>query len=210
MATYADKFEKCFLKITCNNPEKERKLLDPYIKGSRFPRTQILEYANDPRIGENVGLIDCLAKIKNEYNGDVDIFFASTNGVSKKDETVKKNIRAWVRAMTHLGLHNFDLVDEVFDSGYHCLGSFKRDVMMEKGGPYPCPWHYSGLFYWIRGKELFKRNWKFLADCRHGIEMYPGYLFTTQESYCLFNTQQDMYHEELKDEQWLEKLRLSV
>jgi len=148
-----------------------------------------------------VGLLDALDQIR---LSDCDaVFIASTNGVSKKDERIKTNIRAWVWAMAHLGLHSFADVEAKFNEGYKCYGSFKRDTPMEKGGPRPCPWHYSGLFYWLRCKDLFERDWDTeLAPCRHGIEMYPGYLFDTKEAYCLFNTQQDMYQELLQDSQW--------
>ena len=191
---YFDAFDDINIKVTYDSMDKVdsiRNLLD-----NNFDL-----YKNDPRVGENIGLMTCLEWV-NSAGYDA-VFIGSTNGVSKTDETIKRNIRAWVRAMIHLSLNNFEFVESIFKKGYNCYGNFKRDTPMEKGGPYPCPWHYSGLFYWLNCKELFKRDWKFLADCRHGIEMYPGYLFDTKEAYCHFNTQQDLYHEELKDEQWV-------
>ncbi len=158
-------------------------------------------------IGENVGFIDCLSEIK-DRNASI-ILVGSTNGVSKTGdrEQQKRNIRCWTKSNMHLSLHNLSDVENKIAHGYHCYGSFKRDTPMNKGGPYPCPWHYSGLFYWMNGKELFRRQWTSLPKCRHGIEMYPGYIFDTKEAYCLFNTQQDTYFEEVRDEQWIDYIR---
>lgn len=207
LSMYADKVDKIYFKLVYDKAESLQ-LLKPYLDSSRFDQEKTIAsiYQNDPKLGENIGLLECLTDIKNT-NPDTLILIGGASGVSKKTDKDRRNVRAWVRALIHLALFNTDHVEQKISEGFHCYGSFKRDDPMDKGGPYPCPWHYSGLFYWINGTELFKRNWDTgLAPCRHGVEMYPGYIFKTEEAYCHFNTFDDMYQIELQDLSWISKL----
>lgn len=203
---YRHIFDHAYFKITYDNPEKLLNLF-PYLIIWEHSKSTVWKYQNDPSQGENIGFMEVLNDIHNHlYNLDTLLLIGSTNGVSKSGEreAQKKNIRAWTKAAMHLSMRDMKLVEHAMTHGYHCVGSFKRDVPIDKGGPYPCPWHYSGLFYWLKCSELFKRNWNTaLANSRHGIEMYPGYIFNSSEAYCIFNTDQDTYQEEVKDEQWI-------
>ena len=77
---------------------------------------------------------------------------------------------------------------------------------MYKGGYKPAPWHYAGTFFWLSNRELFKRNWRDIGDCRHGVEMYPGYQFSEQEAFNLVDLQTNFYLEEIDETMWADKL----
>ena len=227
---YWNGWERRIIKITYDDPAKVS-LLRPYLDiENPETKTSYEIYSNNPGEGESVGLLEALDSVRNyredqEFREDENIGYkkpckaalmiASTNGVSKSgdQEREKVNIRAWSRALYHTTLSNTALLElkKAFKEGKKCFGSFKRDVPSEKGGPRPCPWHYSGLFYWLDVDTLFSRNWKPVEGTRHAIEMYPGYIFDSSEAVDYFNLigptdYVDTYHNRIMTEHWIEKV----
>lgn len=207
LGMYASRLDHVYIKVVYNDPNK-LKDLDVYLLSGAFDlsKTTILKMPNNPELGENVGFTQCMEMIKHAYPNSL-VLIASTNGVSKPTETFRKNVRAWSRAMYHFALRDLYKVEQVFKQGYNCYGIQKKEDPMDKGGNATCPWHYSGLFYWVRASEFFKRDWKGkLTPNRYGLEMLPGYLFDTKEAFCPFNTPNDLYHYELQTSDYLKEL----
>lgn len=58
-------------------------------------------------------------------------------------------------------------------------------------------WHFSGNFWWVHIKTLFKRdNWKFIYKHTHAVESYLGAIFKFEEAYNMTYTMKDLdrYH----------------
>lgn len=160
---------------------------------------------NNKSLGETVGFIKFLEQILNE-DPDGITFVGTTAGVSKPIHE-QENVKAWARAIYMLCLANPTHIEKIFSSGdYDAVGCFKKTVPMEKGGPKPAPWHFSGGQFWISNRALLRTNWKDIAVCRHGVEMYPGYMIDVNRAYNLFDTDMNLYNELLPTEDWVKTL----
>jgi hypothetical protein len=197
-----DLFDFVYIKVAYDDFDTASSIIEPYFNDSPI---SVCYFPNQPELGEVVGFVNALSKI-HDTNPDTYIFHAVTSGVSPRlNDFFRKNIKAWREAEWELCTSNLDLVEEKLEE-YSCFGSFKRNEPMNKGGPYPCPWHYSGTFWWVKAEDLWLTKWRSITPCRHGVEMYLGYLIDRRKAYCIYNTQNDMYHVETNKEDWMPNL----
>lgn len=190
-------FDYIIYKVVYDDKEEAKKIL------ANFPREYRM-YKNDPILGEVVGFEEAIKDCVDIMPKGI-TFVGTTAGVSKPEQY--GNVYPWHRSMYLSLLGSTKRINNLFYMGYDAVGCFKHDTPMDKGGPYPCPWHFSGAQYWLRNSAL-KETGRHLevANCRHGVEMYPGYILGTQKAYSIFNTDLDLYHNVLPSEDWVKTL----
>jgi hypothetical protein len=193
-------FDNCYYKIVYNDLEKTKEILGPFLKRKN---KSFDFYKNNPSLGEVVGFIDAMEKSLRDPEAIT--YVGTTAGVSKPGPQAP-NIHAWVHAIYLTLLGNIPRIEQHFLDGAQSVGIFKKTFPMEKGGPRPAPWHYSGAQYWISNKALLTTKWKDIAICRHGVEMYPGYMLPVSKAVSLFNTNTDLYLTKLDFSEWVPTL----
>ncbi len=151
---------------------------------------------NDPALGEVTGFVEAMREL---YSLDPNeaTFYAHTKGVSRTaDPQRMESIRIWRNTMYRECLDDPERIEEVL-SKYACCGCFKyiRPFPLELDPSNSSTWHFSGTFFWFRHDKLFSTTWDQVQPIRHGIEVYLGSKFTTDESFSLFenNVRRNLY-----------------
>lgn len=197
--TFDHYFDYKYYKVVSNKYEENKHILRGFNRSYKV-------YENIPSLGEVVGFKDCLDLSLKENPLGITLV-AGTNGASRTGAQLNENIRRWARAMYLLSLSNCEnKIDPLFDKGAAAVGAFLKTFPMNKAGPRTCPWHYSGTLYWICNKYLNSQPSIEIANCRHGIEMFPGYNIPLELAYNLYDTSHDLYHHALSAGDWMSQL----
>lgn len=181
------------------------KEFNTFLENANLTNINIAIYKNSPTLGETVGFIPELKRIL-YYNPNGITYIGTTAGVSRTGP-VTVNIAAWVRSLYFLLLHDIPKIEATFKRGATSVGAYLKNTPMDKGGPRPSPWHYSGGQYWICNTTLLNNsNWPNIAMCRHGVEMYPGYMLPIQTAASMYDTSLDLYLQRLHPKDWISNL----
>lgn len=142
---------------------------------------------NDPVLGEVTGFVAALREL-HSLDPNEATFYAHTKGVSRANDPKKlESIRLWRNTMYRECLGNPERIEATL-AQYACCGCFKfeKPFPLDLDPSNSSTWHFSGTFFWFRHDKLFSTTWDEVQPIRHGIEVYLGSKFTSEESYCLF------------------------
>lgn len=136
---------------------------------------------NDPR-GQAAVFPALLEKLK-ETGPDEYTFYGHAKGV-KYGAVLPGPVRKWTLALYEANLDDWLTVRKQLER-HPMTGAFKMR------GQFAChqrlgDWHYSGTFFWFRNGEVFSRDYRRVPEFYHGVEVWPGLLFSAEEAGCLF------------------------
>ena len=92
-------------------------------------------------------------------------------------------VRNWTEAMYITTLDNWPLISDLLKDKA-MAGSFRRFGQFRVKGSKK--WHYSGTFYWFRHIDVFSKNWQYVPLRFWGTEAWPGCLFESNDTACIF------------------------
>ena len=136
---------------------------------------------NDPR-GQAAVFPALLEKVKSTAFNEC-TFYGHAKGV-KYGAELPGPVRRWTLALYEVNLDDWLTVKKQLDR-HPMTGAFKMR------GHFAChqrlgDWHYSGTFFWFKNGEAFSRNYQRVPEFYHGVEVWPGLLFSAEETGCLF------------------------
>jgi hypothetical protein len=103
-------------------------------------------------------------------------FYCHAKGATRGEQIVQW----WTDIAWHILCDYPDLVDEALRRR-PVVGIFKREGFTP-GYPWPCAWHFSGSFYWVKSRQaprsIDPHGW--------GVETWPGRHFKEEDACCLF------------------------
>ena len=146
------------------------------------------------------------------FSGSEVSFYAHAKGVSPRyhapDGLQIGRIRRWRDFMYRFCLEAFprDALDKILRRAA-CAGTLKRfkHYRQEQGRP-PCPWHYSGNFYWFHHAYFFPTPGALdLGPSRFALERHLGELFPSDQAYCFAGDHMERmkrYSYHFSDAQW--------
>jgi hypothetical protein len=155
---------------------------------------EIEEFTNNRKLREAAYFTHVLEKLKSEDPSEA-ICNLHTKGVTYGNHP-ESVVHRWGDTMFETVAANWrEAINSL--NGFGCTGSFKRYGQFRTLGNNR--WHYSGTFYWLRSRDLFRRNWEYIDQSFFGTESYVGSHFTKDEGACLFlDNCEDLY----KDNYW--------
>lgn len=129
---------------------------------------------NDPQMRDASAWLDMWERVPQD---DSLTYCCHAKGATKGIEVVGW----WVDLAHHVLLDYPALHDEALRRR-PVAGAFRRDGFI-RDYPWPCDWHFSGSFYWVRTKDAPRR----VDPHGWGTEAWPGRNFKKEESCCLFS-----------------------
>ena len=155
---------------------------------------EIIEYENDPKLGEVTGFIETLANRLVSLDPNEATFYAHTKGVSYGTETELRHIasvRRWRNTMYDQCLGNIPKIEEALET-HVAAGCYLRDpTTIKHRGALPrgldtIGWHFAGTFFWFKHSTFFSHpKWRDIQQHRYGVEGHLGELFPITDAYCL-------------------------
>ena len=164
---------------------------------SALGSVEIIEYENDPELGEVVGFVEALEQRLLSYDSNEATFYAHTKGVSYAEETELRHlaaIRRWRNTMYDECLGNIPRVESAL-MDHVATGCYLRNPAAVKfGGKGQLPrgldsigWHFAGTFFWFKHSSFFGHpKWRDVGQHRFGVEGHLGTLFRMRDAYCLY------------------------
>jgi len=137
---------------------------------------------NDKRLQEVATFTNMLEQLESIDPNEV-TFYCHAKGVRHKFQADSNHaVLRWSEAMYHTCLDYWPMVEEQLRTKA-MTGSFKLHHGQKKLGN---RWFYSGTFYWFRHQDVFRRNWRYIDKKFIGVELWPGKMFSAEETGCLF------------------------
>jgi hypothetical protein len=137
--------------------------------------------ANDS-LGEAITFPEMLERVASEDPNEI-TFYAHAKGV-KYGPNASPPVRQWSEALYITNLDDWLRVLHQLEQ-FAMTGAFKMRGRFRSHRE--CSdWHYSGTFFWFRHAHVFSRSWRVVPQFYCGVEAWPGTLFQSEETGCLF------------------------
>lgn len=140
---------------------------------------------NVPRFREVVSFVPILSVLESLDPNEV-TFCGHAKGIRQDINTWNDHtnpVRNWTEAMYVTTLDNWPLISDLLKDKA-MAGSFRRFGQFRVKGSKK--WHYSGTFYWFRHVDVFNRNWRYVPLRFWGTEAWPGCMFKSEDTACIF------------------------
>lgn len=108
------------------------------------------------------------------------VFRYHTKGVTHSQNSPEQ---IWAEIMWAANMH-LPSVEDALASHLTCGVMRSQTKLVNK---MPGRFFYAGSAYWMRCREVFRRDWKYKDGSRWWVEYVPGHLFNLEESACLFH-----------------------
>jgi hypothetical protein len=146
---------------------------------------EILVRQNNPALAETAHFIDTLELLKSS-RADEATFYAHATGVTRTAPT-QDPVRRWSDLMYQATLSFPKLIDSRLSKAgtVGCLRWTHDPAQL----PIRSGWCWAGTFFWMRHDLLFSRNWRNIEQKVYGVEDYPSWQFSKEESSCLTREQ---------------------
>jgi hypothetical protein len=151
---------------------------------------EILVRRNIPALAETAHFVEALGRLAS-LRSDETTFYAHAKGVTKT-EKFREPVRRWTDLLYRATLSFPDLIDRRLEL-YGTVGCLRWTHLKVK--PLRTGWCWAGTFFWVRHDLLFARDWRRIAQEVYGVEDYPSWQFSRDESSCL--TREEITPEEL-------------
>jgi hypothetical protein len=153
---------------------KKHQLIDPELiikeLGEGYDFLLVPQVDNSGEVSAFVDLLDSVASYQSDEHFT---FYAHSKGVTSGQHI-------WGELMWRAGVDHWPDVEKML-TDHPIVGSFR--VKTES----LCSWFYAGTFFWLRNKDLFQRDYRYLSrDEYGGVEAWPADTFTYEESGCIF------------------------
>lgn len=153
---------------------------------------EVIVVKNDPVIREGASFISMLEKVSSINDNEI-TFYCHGKGARHGNAfgSDGSTLTDWTELMYKYCL---DDMEKVYQSlrGNAMTGCFKRYGQFKTPGNNR--WHYSGGFYWFRNSDVFEREWRKMDRNFFAIESWPGLMFESKDTGCLFlDNADDLY-----------------
>lgn len=159
---------------------------------------EILIRRNNPALAETAHFIETLGLLAST-RADEATFYAHAKGVTRTQPT-QEPVRRWSELMYKATL-SFPKVIEHRLSKVGTVGCL-RWTHRPTDIPFRSGWCWAGTFFWMRHDLLFSRDWRKIEQKVYGVEDYPSWQFSKEESSCLTREQilpHDLYYGAVND-----------
>ena len=145
--------------------------------------TDVIVLANDPSLREVMTFPSMMSALRGLPGR---LFYCHSKGATHPPNSV---CQEWRRVMFETCLDHPRLIECMLER-YPICGPFRRF------GGLGVPWHFSGSFYWLRCADLWAQDWGNVQQFWYGVETYPSWQYTADQSGCLFlDNCEDLYDE---------------
>jgi hypothetical protein len=154
---------------------------------------EILVKRNNIHLAETAYFTETLGMLESK-RADEATFYAHAKGVTRTQPT-QEPVRRWSELMYRATLSFPKVIDKRLSKAgtVGCL----RWTHLPHVLPFRAGWCWAGTFFWMRHDLLFSRDWRRIACQVYGVEDYPSWQFSEDESSCLTREQilpHDLYY----------------
>lgn len=179
---YADLFNgKRIIGIAVDNNTDHEDAVKEYMKDFT---DDFIVVKNEPKIREGSTFLTMLDRVACQCDHEF-TFYCHAKGSRHKNAFGNdgSTLHLWTETMYDYCLSDWNRVKESLEK-HAMTGCFKRHGNFKTPGNNR--WHYSGSFYWFRNKDVFSRDWNRIDRMFFAVESWPGLIFTSKETGCLF------------------------
>jgi len=175
---------RCLVSVAIDDRTATREEVEQVFEGHGI---ELRFFENDPKTGERDSFHWGLEQLASEIdNNAACLFYWQSKGVSVQQEDPDRQaaVRKWAGSMWRINGDCWPLVERQLRTA-HATGAHRQ--------PWPktSRMHYSGTFFWVRMAALQGRPWKQLDSDRWSVERWPGQVFESRETACLFDDRLD-------------------